>query len=1670
MLKTYSQFKSFGKIALVAIFASVFLQSCVPSNTGKKSSVKAASTDTSPTKIPTFTTGTNFIQNGVNVYLSAVSLDMTFADSIQLRGKDVDAYIRATGTSNVVCLTSRFTQSTVNKIILLAAIPRSVYNFSTQTLEYYYNLAPADNTTNQSFCQKTGLINQLNIYYPTLTPKYKMSEICPTGTCSSSSYASQSLELYNTSGIALSQIATKQLLFSVTNNPTTNPSTGVTCTETSQCTSQGYDCCSSGQCVKDLALKPGVNTASTDYLQALQDILNTPANIYQYPQYYFICSTPVTIPTPPVEETDPVNEAGVRVKDLENLYNCTSKIEGEYGLCTKTYNNAVIGTDYDAGKDDRSFVDTFTHLTVDEETLVSVEKVTFGEVVVYDYTTKTTAELYREPYEDLITPAVRITGGHNDDLASGAKVRMLYKPAAAVSNTLEIKYKIDASCVQLNSTLAKCEKFYIQGQENSGDTQASHRQGRVTDHFPTSNIFKLPYYASTSKAITVEVDGLIQKQDIDWQLVVAAQSSVQFLPVNTLKVYKDQKVRISYFVDLSVNNVMLSKMEALEKIKTICSCATTNCSLTPVKNSSDKIVDYACVYPEPNPVEPPISQKIYVSSKTVPVRFFDSNGASQKTVNANTLPQEGKAFKYRSDNLLNPSNVTDITNLASTEDTYTGFNEIYGSLSYTNGSAKPAYEVAVKKGSTYDIYVDRGSFSNCIQCGNDYYSQLNKLFPLAQFGGGIAPLLGQTNRSMSTGIRSDDMKFGRACVVPATMLPWTHGTESSGQTQRVNRMRAQHFLYANGYQYDWYGFDYGSVIGSFDGVKWFSIGTNRRIKAESSKMFVAVNGAMGDLTLEATYEVTINDGSLNPLGSNMVTSDYNSDGAQCQQFHQCSTDNDCATTLGWEYACAPVSEITTSWPKFDDNAKEIPETMNDLTKFTSILGVSNAGKRCVYRGRGALCTPNYGSVNVNSTFNQSTSQAMHACSDNNYCQAISTNGVSSAKFNNRIVRYGKVRTDNTVDTFGLAALIPGRPFAWNAVETPRAETLKNLNTNKALAMCVPGRDVEQQSFLEQNRAVPAGTEYRGDKVLGIGMSHKLNNPAAVTNYLNACSIMDSTKNYYHNATSSPSSTFASYPLLKYDAGSQAVSTNALNIFNSIFSTKGITFGLFKSNSTILSSTSFTENRCMRAPAASCFSDMDCAPSKVISDKLKSISADDTTVQAILNKYEIKFWQEELICSQAIAKTDTLYDPKNNRCCRDVGNVISLPSADVTNGLDMTKVPGVDYRISEQLRYTRAATMYKETNTDPNTYPELRTAVKDQCGLGGIGCEPMTTLANQYRTFAAFAEKTSCSGDWVRPFSTGTHKWEVGRFQTFSPTTFQCMNWYPGTGGYTCESFEPDDPNCPIAQTPPTTSKGKEVLNYLGKLELMGIPQIALETDAYYSTTSELGLSCKSYPNNRATAYPNHPTAPAANYLPPSQLFAAINTKEYEDINTGTQYFSAIDPTNFKTMKQVFKSDEVVSCLAAGTQMKLGDDPAKCCTGMINATTLKCQLGDYIDVSIYTNRYVSSEAKKLNATLFDQNGYIKDAAYAASLACEKQMCASGTLAYGILISRLKTPGQTDGDGKYYRFLEGNAADNLNGLLDLYNKGLKLNNHIYCVPQALATSSTASDDLTIISCGN
>ena len=127
-----------------------------------------------------------------------------------------------------------------------------------------------------------------------------------------------------------------------------------------------------------------------------------------------------------------------------------------------------------------------------------------------------------------------------------------------------------------------------------------------------------------------------------------------------------------------------------------------------------------------------MQQTIYLSTKSVPHRYFDkAAGVHHTSVTIDTPEQEGVAFEYTSGNVLRPNNLTQIV----------GFNEIYGSFKYNANSAKPAREIVVKNGKTYDIFTDYGSLSTCTLCGTDYYSTLAKIFPtnFTQKGGGYRP-------------------------------------------------------------------------------------------------------------------------------------------------------------------------------------------------------------------------------------------------------------------------------------------------------------------------------------------------------------------------------------------------------------------------------------------------------------------------------------------------------------------------------------------------------------------------------------------------------------------------------------------------------------------------------------------------------------------------------------------------------------------------------------------------------------------------------------------------------------------------------------------------------------------------------------------------------------------
>ena len=60
-------------------------------------------------------------------------------------------------------------------------------------------------------------------------------------------------------------------------------------------------------------------------------------------------------------------------------------------------------------------------------------------------------------------------------------------------------------------------------------------------------------------------------------------------------------------------------------------------------------------------------------------------------------------------------------------------------------------------------------------------------------GGGYRPDIFSSEPFKTETYRKDDLLFGRACWLPATMIPWSHRPQSDIKQQRLDRLTAQHF-------------------------------------------------------------------------------------------------------------------------------------------------------------------------------------------------------------------------------------------------------------------------------------------------------------------------------------------------------------------------------------------------------------------------------------------------------------------------------------------------------------------------------------------------------------------------------------------------------------------------------------------------------------------------------------------------------------------------------------------------------------------------------------------------------------------------------------------------------------------------------------------------------------
>lgn len=540
------------------------------------------------------------------------------------------------------------------------------------------------------------------------------------------------------------------------------------------------------------------------------------------------------------------------------------------------------------------------------------------------------------------------------------------------------------------------------------------------------------------------------------------------------------------------------------------------------------------------------------------------------------------------------------------------------------------------------------------------------------------------------------------------------------------------------------------------------------------------------------------------------------------------------------------------------------------------------------------------------------------------------------------------------------------------------------------------------------------------------------------------------------------------------ASSQAIPTNALTLFESSAMSDTDITKIFETD--FIEELYLQENRCLRAPGSSCFSALDCAPNPYISSTIDLINEDDATVQSILNRYEILFWKEELICSQEYDPDDDEYDIGENRCCRETGKNITIPTStvDASNpslrDIDYDLIPGVSTSLNSQTRNSRLSTVWDLMSENSTQYPPLTVNEDNQCASGA--CANFSELENQFNTFAKMADRTCCSKNWIRNFDEnnngGGHTWNPDKTQTIPKESFRCYNYIPCEDdngdsqldnnecstisygdfvGFNCaHTPTPDNSNCTARNIP--LGEAEEIFSWVEKFELTGIPQIAIEGSSFAN------LECQVNPDDQSTS----PTT-APPYTIPPDLLETPDTQSNAEYSDGTgHYFSATDSDNFNedNIKTVFSSDTLTCCLPAGTLMGSDGDPSECCTGYIGSNKT-CQLPNYSNVSLYLNRYVSSEAQDEGLGSFDPHtGYLRSSTDVIRIACQKNICESGAVVPGVSLSSLRVRGHETSNFQKQRFIDGNDESNdFSGFATIYDRGIRWNTHIYCTDDTLQT---------------
>lgn len=776
---------------------------------------------------------------------------------------------------------------------------------------------------------------------------------------------------------------------------------------------------------------------------------------------------------------------------------------------------------------------------------------------------------------------------------------------------------------------------------------------------------------------------------------------------------------------------------------------------------------------------------VSVSARSAPHRFFSEAGDNYDSILglATTIKQEGDDFYYQ-----------DEATKTGPQNGQYNFNSILGRMVVDLSKTAPAKMVTVELGKTYIISATSGYFTPCQLCAKDSWFQSFFAHPNSQKGLGLQYSGYSTTRDAfgnnDTLGNYEDTHFGRACYLPPTMIPLSHQKNSNVQTQRLSRLKTQSAFFINGYQKDWFGFNQGALIGSFDGVTWFGVGSGRRITASSTKLFLAFNAPFLDLATKTDTIVNI----IPDSGSNTAPNvDFDPDlgpkdplqgtAATCQRFHQCVTDAECINQLGWEYVCADVSQMKTTWPVFDSNGNEIKNQEKKATLFDILANTISTTytKRCVYRGAGAPCKKDFSvldSGNPNG-FNETYRKSL-TCAPNFYCASL-----SSTKFNEELAR-----SPNEMDNifFGMDANVLGRPL--NYVTANKAlpdEAVSNITYNGTAALnlsseasdlgiCRPGKG-HISSYSESKMVLAhstADSQKRTDYISQIGSCDS--NQAGDSRVLN-CPVIGSDNNLIDYKTD-----HTIYAKQQNMCGGEAKHTSTfISGFKSIES-------LSLANTSSVPSPTMVLDACLRRAGSICHTDLDCGPN----------SMHETLANSLNLAYfggteaERSYWAETLICGQAEAqplKSDAKYfsyQLANNRCCREVGKDFTMYTKgdatfikdQTTTGattLDTTKFTVEDPTATNRYsRYIIAPSAWHYYSSVDGTEHD------DQEIVPQIPLSTQATIheptAQQWQVVNETGSKTCCGGGWIRKFADGTHTWPIKNRLTIDTSNFSCLNF------------------------------------------------------------------------------------------------------------------------------------------------------------------------------------------------------------------------------------------------------------------------------------------------------